>query len=89
LTLANLPPFLVGPAAGLNAGLNAVLGSAPVQKTISVGVRWDFAKNTDLKLQFDHARLGAGSPGTLINIQPDFQTGGRFNVLSATIDFVF
>ena len=31
----------------------------------------------------------AGSPGTLINIQPGFQPGGTFNVLSATLDFVF
>ncbi len=89
LTLSALPPFLVAPAAGLNAGLNASLGSIPVQKTISVGTRWDFAKNAALKLQFDHTRLGAGSAGTLINIQPGFQPGGRVNVFSATIDFVF
>lgn len=83
-------PGLTNPfAAGLNAGLNATLGSAPVQKTISVGGRWDFTKNADLKLQFDHTRLGAGSPGTLINIQPGFQRGGKFNVFSATVDFVF
>jgi hypothetical protein len=89
LTLSSLPPFLAGPAAGLNAGLNSILGSIPVQKTVSVGGRWDFAKNADLKLQFDHSRLGAGSAGTLINIQPGFQPGGRFNVVSVTIDFVF
>jgi hypothetical protein len=89
LTLAGLPPFLAGPATGLNAGLNAVLGSVPVQKTVSVGARWDFAKSAALKLQFDHTRLGAGSPGTLINLQPGFQPGGKFNVFSATIDFVF
>lgn len=89
LTLSGLPPFLAGPAASLNAGLNASLGLVPVQKTISIGGRWDFAKNTALKLQFDHTRLGAGSPGTLINIQPGFQPGGRFNVFSAAIDFVF
>jgi hypothetical protein len=89
LTLSNLPPFLAGPAAGLNAGLNAALAAIPVQKSISVGLRWDFAKNADLKLQFDHVRLGADSSGTLINVQPAFQPGGRFNVFSAAIDFVF
>ena len=89
LTLSALPPFLAAPAAGLNAGLNAILGSVPVQKTISVGGRWDFAKKAALKLQFDHSRTGAGSPGTLINLQPGFQAGGRFNVFSAAIDFVF
>ncbi|MDP2093816.1 MAG: hypothetical protein Q8K50_07985 [Hydrogenophaga sp.] len=89
LTVSALPPFLAGPAVGLNAGLNALLGSAPIQKTLSVGMRWDFARNTALKLQFDHIRIGAGSQGTLINIQPGFQPGGKVNVFSATLDFVF
>jgi predicted porin len=89
LTLSGLPPFLAGPAAGLNAGLNAALGSKPAQKTVSIGARWDFAKNADFKLQLDHTRLGAGSAGTLINVQPGFQPGGKVNVLSVSIDFVF
>jgi hypothetical protein len=89
LTLSGLPPVLAAPAAGLNTGLNDLLASSPAQKTISAGVRWDFAKNAALKLQFDQTRLGAGSPGMLINLQPGFQTGGRFNVFSATVDFVF
>ena len=73
----------------LNANLNAILGSIPVQKTISVGGRWDFRKNFDLKLQYDHTRLGDGSAGTLINTQPGFQPGGTFNVFSVAVDFVF
>jgi hypothetical protein len=89
LTLSGLPPVLAAPAAGLNTGLNDLLASSPAQKTISAGVRWDFAKNAALKLQFDQTRLGAGSPGMLINLQPGFQTGGKFNVFSATVDFVF
>ncbi len=83
------PGLNVAPAASLNAGLNALLGSIPVQKTISVGTRWDFMKNTDLKLQFDHIRLGAGMPGTLTELQPGFQLGGTVNVFSTTLDFVF
>jgi hypothetical protein len=89
LTVSALPPFLAGPAAALNAALNTTLASSPVQQTISVGGRWDFAKNAAFKLQADHIRLGAGSSGTLINVQPDFQPGGKVNVFSATIDFVF
>lgn len=89
LTLSALPPPLAGAAAGLNTGLNAILGSTPVQKTLSVGLRWDLAKNAALKMQLDHSRVGAGSPGTLVNIQPGFQPGGRFTVFSATLDFVF
>jgi len=89
LTLSSLPPPLLGPAAALNAGLNAVLQSLPVQNTISAGVRWDFAKNVDLKLQFNRIRLGPNSAGLLINVQPNFQPGGTVNVFSATFDFVF
>jgi len=85
LTLTPLPP----PAAALNATLNERLGSAPAQKTISLGGRWDFASHAALKLQFDHTRHDTGSAGLLINQQPGFRTGGKVNVFSATIDFVF
>lgn len=89
LTLSTLPPPLVRPATELNAALAAILASAPTQKALSVGVRWDFARSAALKVQLDHIRLGTGSPGTLINIQPGFQPGSRFTVVSATLDFVF
>src|ERR1035437_7436405 len=56
LTVSALPPFLAGPATGLNAGLNTLLGLIPVQRTISVGSRWDFMKNTDIKLQRSEER---------------------------------
>ena len=89
LDVSSLPPFLQGPAAGLNAGLNAILASAADQNTISLGARWDVMKNVDLKLQYDHIDLGKGSAGTLINVQPDFQRGGAFNLSSIAIDFVW
>jgi hypothetical protein len=89
LNVSELPPFLAGPANGLNAGLNATLGMTAVQNTISVGSRWDFMKNTDLKLQYDHIDLGSGSAGTLVNVQPGFQPGGTVNLFSIAIDFVW
>jgi hypothetical protein len=89
LTLSALPPSLAGLAAGLNAALNSQLGPRAVQETVSIGGRWDFWKNTALKLQLDHSRHGDGSAGTLTNLQPAFQRGGTVNVFSATIDFVF
>ena len=89
LDVSTLPPFLVGPATGLNAALNSSLSVNPVQNTVSIGGRWDFMKNTALKLQFDHTNIGAGSIGVLSNPQPGFQLGGEVNVFSATIDFVF
>jgi hypothetical protein len=74
--------------AGLNAGLNAILRAIPVQKTFSIGGRWDFRKNAALKVQYEHIRLGAGSAGTL-SAHPGFQPGGTLNVFSAAVDFVF
>ena len=89
LALIGLPPAAAGFAAGLNAGLNAILQAIPAQSTVSLGTRWDFAKNLDLKVQFDHTRIGADSDGSLINIQPGFRPGGTVNLFSATVDFVF
>jgi hypothetical protein len=89
LTLAGLPPALVGLAAGLNAAVNTVLESIPTQTTDSIGVRWDFMKNLDLKLQADHTRLGADSSGTLINVQPGFRLGSTINLFSVAVNFVF
>jgi hypothetical protein len=89
LNVSALPPYLAGSASGLNAALNAVLATNAVQNTISVGSRWDVMKNIDLKLQYDHIDLGAGSAGTLVNVQPGFQPGGIVNLFSIAIDFVW
>lgn len=64
---------------------NANLG----QRDVSAGVRWDFMKNVDLKVQFDHVWLPSDSIGTLVNLQPGYQLGTGTNVISAALDFVF
>jgi predicted porin len=93
--LASLPngyyrAVAAGTAAAVNANLNDQLSAAPVQKTISVGVRWDFAKNAAFKLQYDHTDVGAGSRGALSNNSaPGYTPGAEFSLISATIDFVF
>jgi len=84
-----LPASQAGVALALNAGLNQALGQRPAQRTLAAGARWDFARDLDLKLQIDHTRLGRGSPGELINLQPGFRFGGTVNLFSAAIDFVF
>jgi len=89
LNLMGLSPGAAAYGAGLNAGLNSVLETIADQKTVSAGARWDFAKNVDLKLQVDHTRLGVGSSGTSINVQPGFIPGGTVNLFSAAIDFVW
>jgi len=69
--------------------LNMQLNLLPRQHTISIGTRWDFAKNAALKVQYDHVDLDAGSTGTFGNIQPGFQPGSRVGIFSAVVDFVF
>ncbi|WP_339483041.1 MULTISPECIES: porin [unclassified Pseudomonas] len=89
LTTSALPPALAGVAEQLNGALNSVLGSNEGQQTLSLGVRWDFTKNMDAKLQYDHTRFKGNSVGPLINPQPDFTSGGSLNVISLAVDFVF
>ena len=89
LPLAGLPPEAAATAFFLNTTLNARLNLLPVQRTISAGLRWDFAKNAALKVQYDHVDLGTNSRGTFGNVQPGFQPGGNVQVFSAAVDFVF
>lgn len=89
LSLNGLPPFLIGPVIALNGANNALLNSIPQQKTLAVGTRWDFMKNTALKIQYEHTRIDDESAGPLQNLQPGYKPGGHINLLSATIDFVF
>jgi hypothetical protein len=60
----------------------------PAQNTIAIGVRWQFARNADVKLQWDHVSLPAGAIGNFQNAQPGF-LGSTVNVYSAAVDFVF
>jgi hypothetical protein len=89
LTASAYPPEAAGAVAGLNTALNALLSEIPVQDTVSLGVRWDFAKNLDLKLQLDHSRVGAGSAGSLGNLQPGYRRGGNYDLVSVAVDLLF
>ena len=89
IPLAGLPAPVAAGAAALNAALNQTLNLLPRQHTISVGARWDIAKNAAIKMQYDRVDLDAGSTGTFGNIQPGFQPGGRVGIFSAVVDFVF
>jgi len=89
LSAAAFPTYLAGAVTSLDAGLNAVLATLAVQNTISAGTRWDFMKDVNVKVQFDHTRLGAGSTGLLVNAQPGLRPGSTFNLFSVVVDFVF
>jgi len=60
------------------------------QSTVSLGVRWDFRRDTAVKLQFDQVKLSDNSNGYLANVPGNvFLYGSSFHVISAVVDFVF
>ena len=69
--------------------LTPVSGTPVSQTTLAAGVRWDWRKNWDLKLQWDHVRPGNDSFGTLQAIQPGFPKGKPVNVLAVALDFAY
>jgi len=76
------------PFHAINHGVEQVVEATQVdQDTLSVGARFDFAKNAAVKLQVDwiHSR---DNPA-LLWLDPDPDWNGRGTVLSATLDFVF
>lgn len=84
-----LPPAYAAAAAQLNANLAILLKAIPIQTSINAGVRWDFRPDMALKLQYERVMTRGGSRGTLVNLQPGFQSGHAINVTSAVLDFVF
>jgi len=91
ITTTGLPAQLAAGARALNAGVNTTLASASAesQKSISLGLRWDFMKNAAVKLQYDHMRLGQNASGQLANKSSSYQPGGTVNLVSVAVDFVF
>ena len=60
------------------------------QSTDSLGVRWDFMRNFDFKMQYDRVTLSDNSNGYLINVPANvILYGTTFHVISAVVDFVF
>jgi hypothetical protein len=61
------------------------------EHTVSSGVRWDFAKNVDFKLQLQQVTIESlDAPASFTLVQRGVaQVGDKANVLSLTVDFVF
>lgn len=88
LSLARVPPEQVETAATLNATLNGILRSMPVQQNLAVGGRWDFMPGMSLKLQVDFIDVLEDSSGTFINRQAGFEPGGSARLVTLALDFV-
>jgi hypothetical protein len=58
--------------------------------TVTAGVRWDFARNLDTKLQLQQVTIDSlDDPASFANLSPGARVGDKVNVLSLTLDFVF
>lgn len=69
---------------------SAIQNAKRSESTASLGMRWDFMKNADIKLQLDQVHLGDDSNGYLANVPAGvILYGTRFHVISAVLDFVF
>jgi hypothetical protein len=89
LTVIGLPPEYAQAAAGLNAGLDAMLNSPPMQQNVAIGGRWDFMPGVAVKVQLDFVDRLRTSGGTFMNEQPGFERGGSARLFSVATAFVF
>ena len=67
----------------------AVASSNAGRHSYTASLRWDARDSIALKLQGSHVQNHAGSFGSLGNVQPGFQPGRSYNLISASVDFVF
>jgi hypothetical protein len=78
---------VAGPFADLATAVNSTLAGTNVsQRVVAVGARWQFMRNADVKVQWDHVELPDGAVGNF-NASPGFARS--VNVYSAALDFVF
>ncbi|QNA88585.1 hypothetical protein G4G28_08940 [Massilia sp. Dwa41.01b] len=89
LDLTGLPPAYAAYGALGNSYLDTMLNAIASQSSITTGLRWDFASNVALKLQYDRVTPRSGSRGTMNNLQPEFRSGQTAQVTSLALDFVF
>ena len=86
----NTGPTSIGandPLGAINALLSANNNS---RHSISVGTRWDFRDNMDLKLQYTQVIRGSSSSTNgLINQVSGTTTPSSYNLIFAGVDFVF
>lgn len=90
LDLNTLPVPLAQEAGALNEALLSLqASSAPIQDSISLGLRWEVNHQIAFTAQFDHSNMLKGSQGNLENLQPGFKPGGSLNLISASLSFIF
>jgi hypothetical protein len=88
--IGSFTPYGVFSATHAQRAGTSGLSSLGNEHTLAAGVRWDFARNLDTKLQLQQVTIGSlDDPASFANLQAGSRVGDKADVLSLTLDFVF
>jgi hypothetical protein len=88
--LGHLSPYAIYSTTHAQSVGTSGLQALGNEHTVTAGVRWDFAKNLDAKLQLQQVTIDSmDDPASFADLDPGARVGDKVNVLSLTLDFVF
>lgn len=88
--LGRFAPYAIYSTTHAQSAGTAGLKSLGNDHTVTAGVRWDFAKNFDTKLQLQQVTVDSlDDPATFADVRPGARVGDKAHILSLTLDFVF
>jgi hypothetical protein len=88
--LGRLSPYAIYSTTHAHSVGTSGLQALGNEHTVTAGVRWDFAKNLDTKLQLQQVTIDSvDDPASFADLNPSARVGDKANVLSLTLDFVF
>jgi hypothetical protein len=88
--LGRFAPYVIYSATRAQSVGTSGLTSLGDDHTVAAGVRWDFAKNLDTKLQLQQVTIDSlDDAASFAEFQPGVRVGDKSNVFSLTLDFVF
>src|ERR1700723_2239208 len=87
--LGRFAPYAIYSVTRAESAGTSGLRSLGDDHTVAAGVRWDFAKNLDTKLQLQQVTIDSvDDPASFANLSPAARAGDKAHVLSLTLDFV-
>jgi hypothetical protein len=88
--LGRFAPYVIYAVTRATSAGTSGLRALGDEHSVSAGVRWDFAKDLDLKLQLQRQTIDSlDDPASFANIQPGARAGDNATVISVALDFVF
>jgi hypothetical protein len=88
--LGRFAPYLIYSTTRATSAGTSGLQSLGDERTAAVGVRWDFARNFDFKLQMQQVLIDTlDDPASFANLRPGVRVGDRADIVSLALDFVF